>query len=132
MPKQNVPPILKSVVEYDRVKRKTSYPTIMRQAADTPLHEAKNIHYFVARMCIHLDIPLPKVTICHSSYSWARPLRYQLGISLYGANVEEVLHELAHLLSPNRESLGTQRKTFHGSDFVKTLDRLLVVWERIR
>ena len=127
-----IPLILRSVAEYDCVKRKTSHPVIMRRAADTPLREAKEVHYFVSRMCIHLNISLPKIRTGNGYNSWARVINYTINIGLRGANAEIVLHELSHLICPKSEPLGTQRKTYHGSDFVKTLDRLLLVWDGIQ
>lgn len=125
--------ILKGVVEYSRVIQRTEQPDLMSKAYYTPLIDPKEVHFLVARMCIRLNIPLPKIFILNNTYrSWARINSYQLGIGMKDINVEIVLHELAHLLSTKPEQLGTKRKTYHGRKFTKTLDKLLVIWGSLR
>lgn len=128
MPKQNIPPILRNVCEYARVKRRTQFPELMKAAADINLPDSHSVHFLVSRMCIHLNITCPKIHTRPLGMNWASPKRYLIHIGLDDVNVEMVLHELAHLISDQPEPLGAKRKTYHGGHFVQTLDRLLAVW----
>lgn len=127
---------LDNVCEYQSVKDMTQHPKLMQRAFGQVLLLRSEAMALIDKMVELFNEDSPIVR-WGERISWAIPERNEIQLNLKDLNIEVVLHELAHLWAPEEyvkfsEEDDVSQPIYHGKKFTRTLDLLLVAWDKSR